>query len=110
MARIGKQILIGLPGNPQSAVIGLLTLAVPLISGANGKPLPDLELRTIASDMNGAHREARLLLCTQEAGVIKPIEYLDSSMLRGFVSATGYAVLPPGGAKSGEQVQWITLP
>lgn len=110
MARIGKQILIGLPGNPQSAVIGLLTLAVPLISGANAKPLAKLELRTIASDMNGPHREARLVLCTQEAGVIKPIEYLDSSMLRGFVSATGYAVLPPGGAKSGEQIQWITLP
>jgi molybdopterin molybdotransferase len=110
MARIGEQILIGLPGNPQSAVIGLLTLAVPLISGANAKPLAKLELRTIASDMNGPHREARLVLCTQEAGVIKPIEYLDSSMLRGFVSATGYAVLPPGGAKSGEQIQWITLP
>jgi molybdopterin molybdotransferase len=110
MARIGKQILIGLPGNPQSAVIGLLTLAVPLISGANAKPLPDLELRTISSDMNGPHREARLVLCTQEAGAIKPIEYLDSSMLRGFVSATGYAVLPPGGAKSGEQIQWMTLP
>jgi molybdopterin molybdotransferase len=110
MARIGKQILIGLPGNPQSAVIGLLTLAVPLISGANGNPLGNLELRTIASDMNGPHREARLVLCTQEAGVIKPIEYLDSSMLRGFVCATGYAVLPPGGAKSGEQIQWITLP
>ncbi len=110
MARIGKQILIGLPGNPQSAVIGLLTLAAPLISGANAKPLAKLELRTIASDMNGPHREARLVLCTQEAGVIKPIEYLDSSMLRGFVSATGYAVLPPGGAKSGEQIQWITLP
>jgi len=110
MARIGEQILIGLPGNPQSAVIGLLTLAVPLISGANAKPLAKLELRTIASEMNGPHREARLVLCTQEAGVIKPIEYLDSSMLRGFVSATGYAVLPPGGAKSGEQIQWITLP
>lgn len=110
MARIGKQILIGLPGNPQSAVIGLLTLAVPLISGANAKPLANLELRTIASDMNGPHREARLVLCTQDAGVIKPVEYLDSSMLRGFVSATGYAVLPPGGAKSGEQIQWITLP
>jgi len=110
MARIGKQILIGLPGNPQSAVIGLLTSAVPLISGANGNPLANLELRTIASDMNGPHREARLVLCTQEAGVIKPIEYLDSSMLRGFVTATGYAVLPPGGAKSGEQLQWLTLP
>jgi molybdopterin molybdotransferase len=110
MAHIGNQILIGLPGNPQSAVIGLLTLAVPLISGANAQPLPNLEVRTINADMNGPSRESRLVLCTEESGSIKPIEYLDSSMLRGFVCATGYAVLPAGGAKSGEQVQWIALP
>jgi len=110
MARIGEQILIGLPGNPQSAVIGLLTLAAPLISGANGIPLASLDLRTIVSDVNGLNREVRLVLGTQDAGAIRPIEYLDSSMLRGFVSATGYAVLPPGGAKSGDQVQWMPLP
>jgi molybdopterin molybdotransferase len=110
MARIGEQILIGLPGNPQSAVIGLLTLAAPLISGANGRPLTSLDLRTIVSDVSGLNREVRLVLGTQDAGTIRPIEYLDSSMLRGFVSATGYAVLPPGGAKSGDQVQWMPLP
>ena len=110
MARIGTQLLIGLPGNPQSAVIGLLTLATPLICGANAQPLPKLDMRTTSVDMNGPAREVRLVLCTEVAGVIKPIEYLDSSMLRGFVSASGYAVVPTGGIKSGEQVQWITLP
>ena len=110
MARVGTQLLIGLPGNPQSAVIGLLTLATPLICGANAQPLAKLEMRTTAVDMNGPAREVRLVLCTEVAGVIKPIEYLDSSMLRGFVSASGYAVVPTGGVKSGEKVQWIALP
>jgi molybdopterin molybdotransferase len=110
MARIGDQILIGLPGNPQSAVIGLLTLATPLIAGANAQPLAELETRTTSVDMNGPAREVRLVLCAQATGEIKPIEHLDSSMLRGFVPASGYAVVPIGGVKSGEQVQWITLP
>lgn len=110
MARIGNQILIGLPGNPQSAVIGLLTLAIPLIWGANAQPFAELTTRTTSVDMNGPAREVRLVLCTEATGEIKPIEYLDSSMLRGFVPASGYAVVPTGGVKSGEQVQWITLP
>ncbi len=110
MARIGKQILIGLPGNPQSAMIGLLTLAVPFISGANAKPLANLEVRTMASEVSAPNREVRLVLGTQDAGIVNPVEYLDSSMLRGFVTATGYAVIPPGGAKSGQQVQWLSLP
>lgn len=110
MARIGEQILIGLPGNPQSAVIGLLTLAAPLISGAYAKPLTNLEVRTIVPDVSGFNREVRLVLGAQDAGMVNPVEHLDSSMLRGFVSASGYAVIPPGGAKSGQQVQWIALP
>jgi hypothetical protein len=31
-------------------------------------------------------------------------------MLRGFVKADGYAVLPPGGADAGQIVPWLNLP
>ncbi len=110
MARIGDQILIGLPGNPQSAVIGLLSLAIAVIAGANGQDLPVLETRTLNSALAGPAREVRLVLCTQTGGIATPLEHLDSSMLRGFVKADGYAVLPPGGADSGQIVQWLDLP
>ena len=110
MAKIGEQHLIGLPGNPQSAVIGLLSLAVPFIAGANGQVLPELETCQISSSLKGPAREVRLALCSLESNIATPLEYLDSSMLRGFVLADGYAVLPPGGATAGQIVPWLNLP
>ncbi len=110
MAKIGDRHLIGLPGNPQSAVIGLLSLAVPFIAGANGQPLPALETRQISAALKGPAREVRLALCSLESNIATPLEHLDSSMLRGFVKADGYAVLPVGGAEAGQIVPWLNLP
>ena len=110
MAKIGNQFLIGLPGNPQSAVIGLLSLAVPFISGANGQDLPALETCQISTDLKGPAREVRLALCSLVSNIATPLEHLDSSMLRGFVKADGYAVLPAGGAEAGQIVPWLDLP
>jgi molybdopterin molybdotransferase len=110
MAKIGDQHLIGLPGNPQSAVIGLLSLAVPFIAGANGQQLPTLETCQISSELKGPAREVRLVLCSLLNNIATPLEYLDSSMLRGFVMADGYAVLPAGGVVAGQIVPWLNLP
>lgn len=110
MARIGKQFLIGLPGNPQSAVIGLLSLATSLIAGSTGNALPQLQERVLVTGLKGPAREVRLVLCSESGNSVTPLEHLDSSMLRGFVKADGYAVLPAGGAKSGQIVQWLDLP
>lgn len=110
MAKIGARHLIGLPGNPQSAVIGLLSLAVPFIAGANGQTLPELETCQISAGLKGPVREMRLVLCSMESNIATPLEHLDSSMLRGFVKADGYAVLPPGGADAGQIVPWLNLP
>ena len=110
MAKIGDRHLIGLPGNPQSAVIGLLSLAVPFLAGAYGQPMPALETCKISSALKGPAGEVRLALCSLESNVATPLEHLDSSMLRGFVKADGYAVLPPGGADAGQIVPWLNLP
>jgi molybdopterin molybdotransferase len=110
MARIGKQFLIGLPGNPQSAVIGLLSLATSLIAGSTGNALPQLQERVLVTGLKGPAREVRLVLCSESGNSVTPLEHLDSSMLRGFVKADGYAVLPAGGAESGQIVQWLDLP
>ena len=110
MARIGGQFLIGLPGNPQSAVIGLLSLATSLIAGSTGNALPQLQERVLVTGLKGPAREVRLVLCSESGNSVTPLEHLDSSMLRGFVKADGYAVLPAGGAESGQIVQWLDLP
>lgn len=110
LARIGDRHLIGLPGNPQSAVIGLLTLVPPFIAGANSQLLPALHTCQIGKDLVGPPKEARLALCSLQANVATPLEHLDSSMLRSFVKADGYAVIPAGGAKAGQTVDWLHLP
>lgn len=110
LAKIGDQYLIGLPGNPQSAIIGLLTLALPFIAGANGQPLPALSKYQISQGLKGPIHEVRLALCSLESNIATPLEHLDSSMLRGFVNADGYAVLPPGGTEAGQIVPWLNLP
>jgi molybdopterin molybdotransferase len=107
---INDQFLIGLPGNPQSAVIGLLSLVAPFIAGSYGQILPTLESRTFNADLKGPAREVRLVLCSEADGVVTPLEHLDSSMLRGFVDAHGYAVLPAGGAVTGQILPWLNLP
>jgi ribosomal protein S18 len=60
-------------------------------------------------------REHRFVLCREiqaidEVGLIEPVDYLDSSMLRGFVNATGYAIVEPGGQTRGAIVDWLPLP
>jgi molybdopterin molybdotransferase len=35
-------LLAGLPGNPQAAIIALLTLVAPALAGQTGRALPDL--------------------------------------------------------------------
>ena len=110
LARKGDVAILGLPGNPQSAVIGLLSLAVPFIAGANGQPLPKLETCQISIALKGPAREVRLVLCSLESNIATPLEHLDSSMLRGFVKADGYAVLPAGGVGAGQIVPWLNLP
>lgn len=115
IAELPNKFLIGLPGNPQSAVIGLLTLVSNFIAGATNKSRTAFGTRILATDVSASANEHRFVLCREiksltKVGHIEPVEYLDSSMLRGFVDAEGYAVIEPGGVASGSIVSWIALP
>jgi molybdopterin molybdotransferase len=115
IAELPNKFLIGLPGNPQSAVIGLITLVSNFIAGATNKSRTTFGTRIMATDVTASANEHRFVLSRQiksltKVGHIEPVEHLDSSMLRGFVDAEGYAVIEPGGATSGSIVSWIPLP
>jgi len=103
--------LVGLPGNPQSAIVTLLSLGAPILAVLAGSPaLPDLEPVTLGADLPGPAREDRLVLGKVTQGVFKPGSHLGSAMLRGLADATGFAILPPGGAPAGATARWLPLP
>lgn len=106
----GSTWLVGLPGNPQSAVVTLLSLGGPILAGLAGRSVPDLAWVTAAHTVGAPPREDRLVLGTVRDGAFHPGGHLGSGMLRGLAGATGFAVVPPGGAQAGAGVRWLALP
>lgn len=102
--------LIGLPGNPQSAVVALVSLGAPLLRGLLGQSEPTLADVTLDSALGAPANENRLVLGTVTGGRFTASSHLGSAMLRGLATADGFAVLPPGGAASGDTVPWLPLP
>ena len=115
LAQLPNRFLIGLPGNPQSAVIGLLTLVRPFIAGSTNQIAQLLDNRILANKCSAPANEYRFVLARElrgisHAGQVETVEHLDSSMLRGFVDADGYAIIEPGGLPENSVVPWISLP
>lgn len=109
LARVGDRWLLALPGNPQSAIVALLSLGKPLIESMLGRWSADLPTVTLGSDAKAPAREHRLLAC-RLTDTAQPVAHLGSAMLRGLAAADGFAVLPPGGARAGTRVRWLGLP
>jgi molybdopterin molybdotransferase len=103
--------LVGLPGNPQSAIVTLVSLAAPILAGLAGRPAVPALAEVVSAEAIGAPaHEDRLVLGSVADGVFTPGSHLGSGMLRGLAAATGFAVLPPGGIPAGASVRWLPLP
>jgi len=103
--------LVGLPGNPQSAIVTLMTLAAPLVAGLAGRrPLPPLIDVIAAEPVPAPVSEDRLVLGSLHDGMFRAGTHLGSGMLRGLATATGFGVVPPGGVAAGDPVRWLPLP
>jgi molybdopterin molybdotransferase len=108
----GATLLAGLPGNPQSAIIALLSLVAPALSGIRGGGLPSLGRLRLAAPVPGRGGHTHLALVRRGAdGLAHPVEHVGSAMLRGLAQAIGFAVIPPerSGA-AGEEVDVLPLP
>jgi molybdopterin molybdotransferase len=105
--------ILGLPGNPQSAITALMTLGQPIIRAALGQELSQVELldrvRT-GEELRAPEDCTRLILGNLRAGAFEMGSHLGSGMLRGLAVSTGFAVVPPGGVVAGELVEWLPLP
>lgn len=100
--------IVGLPGNPLSAVVALMSLAVPLIDSALGRvvrPLGEVRMKeTVATEVT------RLMLGSRDAGVFVGTTHASSAMLAGASRSDGWAVVEPPGADAGAVVGWLCLP
>jgi molybdopterin molybdotransferase len=104
--------LAGLPGNPQSAVVGLVTLVAPLVAGWLGRPPAPLPVVRLAAPVPGRGADTHLALVRVDAGgAAHPLPHAGSAMLRGLATATGFAVIAPDTAgAAGDHIGMVPLP
>ncbi|MEZ3180129.1 molybdopterin molybdotransferase MoeA [Streptomyces pimonensis] len=102
--------LVGLPGNPLAAVSGLLTLAEPLLRTLAARPAPEPYTLPLRDGVQGHPYDTRLVPVALRGNRALPLLYNGPAMLRGIAAADALAVVPPGGARSGQETELFDLP
>ncbi|MFE3180330.1 molybdopterin molybdotransferase MoeA [Streptomyces violascens] len=111
LAQIGVgKYLVGLPGNPLAAVSGLLTLAEPLLRELAHRARAVTYTAPLRNEVQGHPHDTRLVPVVHRAERVVPLHYNGPAMLRGIAAADGLAVVPPGGARAGQEVEILDLP
>jgi molybdopterin molybdotransferase len=109
LAHINNIPLVGLPGNPQSAIVALLTLGQPVIDALMGRKEVELNQIVTGDDIDVPEGFTRLVLGNVVDGWFEMGEHLGSAMLRGLAHSTGFAVADKS-MEEGEMVAWLPLP
>lgn len=102
--------VIGLPGNPLSAMVAMVTLAAPVLDRLLGRDIPALGSIRLSAELRSSGSATRLVLGTDDSGDFVGVDHASSAMLRGISHADGWAIIPPDGAAAGEAVAWLPLP
>ncbi|MHC0429216.1 molybdopterin molybdotransferase MoeA [Streptomyces sp. O3] len=111
LARLdGDRHLVGLPGNPLAAVSGLLTLAEPLLRTLSGGRAPAPLCTPTRDEIQGHPYDTRLVPVALRADEAVPLRFNGPAMLRGVAVADGLAIVPPGGALQGQELEILELP
>ncbi|MEU1030918.1 molybdopterin molybdotransferase MoeA [Streptomyces mirabilis] len=105
-----NQHLVGLPGNPLAAVSGLLTLAEPLLRVLAGRAAPEPYTLPLGDAVHGHPYDTRLIPVVVRADRAMPLHYNGPAMLRGIAASDALAVVPPGGARPGQELELLDLP
>ncbi|MFE3249429.1 molybdopterin molybdotransferase MoeA [Streptomyces sp. NPDC059209] len=102
--------LVGLPGNPLAAVSGLLTLAEPLLRTLGGRAPQPAYHAPVRDEVHGHPYDTRLVPFVHRDDRLVPLRFNGPAMLRGIAVADGLAVVPPGGARQGDELEVLDLP
>jgi molybdopterin molybdotransferase len=98
--------LVGLPGNPLAAATAVLTLVEPVAGSLHALTPPPVHRVRLAADVAAGDDATRLV--PVRGG--RPVLFAGPAMLRGLAVADGVAVVPPGGAAAGTEVELLPLP
>ena len=110
LARINKSAVFGLPGNPQSAIVALVSLGQPVIDSMLGKTLQELQVVKTHDELTAPPEFTRLIIGNVRDGEFYVAPYLGSAMLRGLAQSTGFAVVTTRLTSPGQSVRWLSLP
>jgi len=110
LARKGDVAILGLPGNPQSAIVALASLGQPVIGSQLGQTHKKLAKVITASELSAPQDFTRLIIGNLIDGQFHVAPYLGSAMLRGLAHSDGFAIVTKALTGAGEQVRWLDLP
>ena len=110
LARKGDVAILGLPGNPQSAIVALASLGQPVIASKLGQTHKKLAKTITASELTAPQDFTRLIIGNLIDGQFHVAPYLGSAMLRGLAHSDGFAIVTKALTGAGEQVRWLDLP
>ena len=110
LARIKTVPLLGLPGNPQSAIVALMTLGQPLFNALLGRSTKILDSIKTKKRIKIPEGFTRLVLGNVRGEFFEESDYLGSAMLRGLAQSSGFAVAASGLGEAGSTVLWLPLP
>lgn len=107
----GGRFVVGLPGNPQSSIVAVVSLVLPLLAGLAGREFPTTSTVELAADVPGRGDYTHLALVRLVNGRAEPLPHAGSAMLRGLAAADGFAIIPPGRAgTAGSHVGFVRIP
>nr|WP_285662965.1 molybdopterin molybdotransferase MoeA [Actinorhabdospora filicis] len=107
----GGRFVVGLPGNPQSSIVAVVSLVLPLLAGLAGREFPTTSTVELAADVPGRGDYTHLALVRLVAGRAEPLPHAGSAMLRGLAAADGFAIIPPGrSGTAGTHVGFVRIP
>ena len=110
LARKDATAILGLPGNPQSAVVALMSLGQPVIASKLGQSQKILSVVTTASELTAPEDFTRLIIGNLIDGQFHVGPFLGSAMLRGLAQSDGFAIVTKALTGAGAQVRWLDLP
>ncbi|MGA5217673.1 molybdopterin molybdotransferase MoeA [Streptomyces cinereoruber] len=83
----------------------------PAESGAGSEPRTPVPYRVpVRDEVHGHPHDTRLVPVVRHGGTAVPLRYNGPAMLRGIAAADGLAVVPPGGARPGQELDVLDLP